>query len=153
MKKIIIFGLVILILIGTTMSSSEDVLEFGYAEFVMNLFAGEEEPVAGFIGKGGTRWVFDIIEEDLDVEMDIEEINLTTIEINLLAINESNMPGSYKWDMALCNVEGVDTLQYIEEDNQGGFENSYPENVNYGLLENEGMNSSWCNVTDGYGYS
>ena len=45
MKKVLIFGIVILVLIGVTMSSSEDVMEFGYAEFVMNLFAGEEDPV------------------------------------------------------------------------------------------------------------
>ena len=91
MKKILIFGIVILVLIGVTMSSSEDVLEFGYTEFVMNLFAGEEDPVAGFIGKSGMGMIWTINKTGAEVDLDVNynDVNDTATEFCINAINKT----------------------------------------------------------------
>jgi len=48
--------------------------------------------------------------------------------------------------------EIISILQYMNEDNGGGFQFSTAIDVNYDLLTNYGLDPSWCSETDGYGY-
>ncbi len=94
------------------------------------------------------------IEPDLkeEVVITIEEIDNRTIEITLDEHPNSITSNGYKWNMALCNITGSG-LQYMEEDTGGGFNNSFPENVVYGNLIDEGMNETWCEDYGNVGYS
>lgn len=121
------------------------------------VFAQGEEPVygkdnsPGFIGYGGDfEWNFEIKQEDTDIYTEVEVINETVLEITVKA--KHDLPGGYKWDMAICNIESFDSLKYMEEDSQGGFENSYAEDLNYIKLEYEGMPNTWCEEMGNYGF-
>jgi len=85
-------------------------------------------------------WDFELIQEDNDIKTNISIINDSVLELTVFA--QQNLPGNYKWDMAICNITGFDSLQYMEEDAQGGFDNAFPIDVNYGELINFGMDSS-----------
>lgn len=106
----------------------------------------------GFIGYSNVsfEWEFELEQEDVDIYTEVEVINETVLEITVNAKHELN--GNYKWDMAICNISGIKSLKYMEEDAQGGFEYSDLEDLNYIKLEYEGLPSNWCEETDGYGF-
>ncbi len=80
-----------------------------------------------------------------------EEINNSVLELTIVDHINSTTKNGYKWKMAFCNYsEGDLYIQY--EDNQGGFEYATWIKSNYGKLINYGMDSSWCNDTNGFGY-
>ncbi len=122
-----------------------------YQCFDVRLFDPEENP-KGFIGysKPLFEWNFEVIQEDPDIFTEVEVINETVLKI--IVDKKHELSGGYKWDMAICNISGFDSLQYLEKDSQGGFNYSYPEDLNYIKLEYEGLPSDWCNETDGYGF-
>jgi hypothetical protein len=99
---------------------------------------------------GGITWEFEHIENDTKLDTSILEINETYLELNVT--EKYDLPNNYRWHMALCNLSGVDELHYMEEDAQGGFNYSYPIEVNYGYLLDYGLPSDWCHNTSGYGY-
>ena len=98
------------------------------------------------------EWEFNIIEEDNDIYTNISIVNETVLELILDAFDIDSLPANYKWDMAVCNISGINWLQYMEEDAQGGFDDSYPEDLEYVFLEYEGLPSDWCESTGGYGF-
>jgi hypothetical protein len=96
-------------------------------------------------------WNFELIQEDSDIYTTIEVIDENTIE---LTINKKHtLEGGYKWDMAIPSLCGGEIYKYMEEDAQGGFDNSFEEDLVCGLLINEGLNDTWGEETNGYGYT
>lgn len=88
-----------------------------------------------------------------DVSTTFTQLNDTTIEILAHQTNNDGKGGNaYKWSSAICNLSGINSLRYLPEDAQGGFNNSYPISLNYGKLANYGMPSSWCNETGNNGF-
>ncbi len=88
--------------------------------------------------------------DDDDIHTLYTEINNTLLEFT---INEKrDLPGGFRWSLALCNVTQAMDIMYYEEDAQGGFNNSVPLPVNYGKLTDFGLNDTWCGNSGGYGY-
>jgi len=138
-----------MILLATTVNSNPFEDNYYLNDEVDPIWYGEKR--RGFIGYGGGfSWNFETIQDDNDIETDITVINETVLELEVYA--KYDLQGGYKWDMALCNISGVDYLKYMEEDSQGGFEYSYPEELDYIKLEYEGLPSSWCEETNNYGF-
>ena len=54
--------------------------------------------------------------------------------------------------MAICSISGINSIEYMNEDAQGGFDNAFPIDLNYDKLTNYGMPSNWCEETNGYGF-
>jgi len=99
-----------------------------------------------FIGESGISWSFDITEDNkTEVEIDIIVINDTTLELTLSEHPDASLLGNYRWKMALCNVSNVDSLEYLEEDAQGGFNNAIGLSVLYAEnMTDFGMPDNWC---------
>ena len=114
--------------------------------------SSQSDPI--WIGESSTSkvWDFETSEEDNDIYTNISIVNETALELILDAFDVDSLPGNYKWDMAVCNISGINWLQYMEEDAQGGFDDSYPEDLEYVFLEYEGLPSGWCESTGGYGF-
>lgn len=96
------------------------------------------------------EWSFDFLSEDTYIDANIYTINKTHIELSL--DDRNNLPNGYKWYSAVCNINGVDSLKYMNEDNQGGFNYSTAINLNYGYLPFYGLPNTWCVETNGMGY-
>ncbi len=102
-----------------------------------------------FIAESGIGWNFDIIEDPKqEVDILVEGINESTIELTLFEHINSANPQNYRWNMALCS--NVTSLKYQNEDTQGGFDNAVSLDVNYGKLTDFGLNETWCDGGDGY---
>jgi len=95
------------------------------------------------------KWSIQYLSYETGISTDISPLNETILEIT---VENDNLSTGYKWDMAICNLSGVDSLQYLEEDANGGFENSYPEDLNYIKLEYEGLSETWCSEINGFGF-
>ena len=103
--------------------------------------------MTSFIAETGSTWNFEVINTSTNIYTDYEIINETLLEITINS--KYDLANNYRWDMAICNISGFDSLEYYEEDTQGGFEYSTPEELNYINLEYEGLPSNWC---DGNGF-
>jgi len=126
MKMILIWLFLILgtFLLVTTaiLSKNQPLLEEGSKNIVTFVYGGEPivnesiEKPKGFIGIGGTsiEWKFDIEQEDNDIYTEVEVINETTLEITINP--KYDLSSVYKWGMAICNISGINSLQYMEED-------------------------------------
>lgn len=105
------------------------------------------------IDQGSIDWDFDITEDNKsEVHVEIKKINNTIVELTLDAINESTLANNYKWHMAICNVSGIDELDFLNEDAQGGFDNAIGQSALYGKLENFGLPTEWCEEQNNEGY-
>lgn len=107
--------------------------------------------VVGLAHSSEKVWQFEHIRTDTDITVNFTHINATAFEITISA-NEST-PNNYRWHTALCNTTQMDSLHYMEEDNQGGFEFATAISVNY--AENVidfGLPADWCGNANNAGY-
>ncbi len=95
-------------------------------------------------------WALGVKEDPLqEVDIVIEGLNDTLIELTLFEHANSANPQNFKWDMAICDIpEGE--LQYQNEDAQGGFDNAVALDPIYGKLTDFGLNETWCDGGEGH---
>jgi len=141
--------LVVVGTIGATLSSS-DVKDYIINSF-QNTFGIETDPVITNINIEGEKyWNIEYLSYEEGIWTDIQPLNETMLKITINA-GEEDWPQGYGWNMAICNLSGVNSLQYLEE---GDFEDPYsvPEPLQYEKLIDEGLSEIWCLETNGYGF-
>ena len=84
------------------------------------------------------KWHFDVIKNDDYINVDIKEIDSETIELTINS--KKDIPEEYEWDMALCDVNGVDEVKKIKD--------KYKE-----IKSKEKIKDGWCIDQEGNGYN
>jgi len=150
LKKTLPLIIMTTLLLSTAVQASflDDVLQFFGLSSEETLSLETQTQLVSTSGSNS----LEVIQEDTILNTTLTFLNATYIELEISIRDEASPPGGYKWDMALCNIDGVDTLQYQNEDTGGGFDNAFPITVIEQKISDFGLPSSWCNETSGQGY-